>query len=442
MDTEKTSGPQPAAVPAGGTVPDSVIAARDAWRRLGWRIRSLTPAGLARGVLLLGAVAGLGWLLVAGWTSLLPFQIGLILAYAVLPLVNWLDRLLPRWLAVLLVILLELAAIVGLVVVVIPAIVSEARQVVSILPEREQILAGINRLIERFRMLPPNVQEFVRGGLGDAVEKLRANLLAFVLTALARAASGVLRLIATLSFLLGLLVIPTWVFSVLVDQKRAARAVNQALPRGARRDFWAIFTIIDRVLGSYLRGKAGVGVVVAVLTVFGLRLLNRLGLTSFESVVALALIAGVARLIPSFGALIGAVPALILAAFSGTQALVAVSLLYLGIDRLVAWLVVPHVEERAIDLPPAITALLIVIASQFGLGWVLVAAPLGVIARDLFRYAYGRLSTPPRPAGLLPNGRVIKLVDEPLTRTRGRIPGRAGAQRGSKPQPEQGTQQG
>jgi hypothetical protein len=38
--------------------------------------------------------------------------------------------------------------------------------------------------------------------------------------------------------------------------------------------------------------------------------------------------------------------------------------------------------------------------------WLFLAAPIVSIVRDLFRYAYGRLSDPPRPAGLLP--------DEPL----------------------------
>jgi predicted PurR-regulated permease PerM len=303
-------------------------------------------------------------------------------------------------------------------------------------------MAWFDQLTARVQTLPPDVREFVRGGLSDAAEKARLNLLPYVGRLLAAGATALLRLVTTLSFALGLLVIPTWVFSILVDQKRAARSVNQALPRGARGDFWAVIAIIDRVLGSYLRGKLVVGIIVAVLTVLGLKLLDKLGLTSFQSMLALGIIAGACRLIPSFGALLGAIPALFLAWFSGTESLLAVSLLYLGVDRLVSWLVVPHVEERAIDLPAAITALLLVIASQFGLVWVLVAAPLGVIARDLFRYAYGRLSTPPRPAGLLPNGRMIRLADTPRAQSRRRLPGRVGAQRGSKSQSGHGTEQG
>ena len=55
----------------------------------------------------------------------------------------------------------------------------------------------------------------------------------------------------------------------------------------------------------------------------------------------------------------------------------------------------------------------IVALSQFGVVWLFLAAPVVVIIRDLFRYAYGRLSEPPRPAGLLP-GEPLP-VSQPVT---------------------------
>jgi hypothetical protein len=39
---------------------------------------------------------------------------------------------------------------------------------------------------------------------------------------------------------------------------------------------------------------------------------------------------------------------------------------------------------------------------QFGILWLLLSAPLVAILVDLVRYASGRLSEPPRPAGVLP----------------------------------------
>jgi hypothetical protein len=63
------------------------------------------------------------------------------------------------------------------------------------------------------------------------------------------------------------------------------------------------------------------------------------------------------------------------------------------------------VADRYIDIHPAIFVILLVLLSQFGFFWVLVAAPLSIVLRDLFVYAYGRLSDPPRPAGVAPGER-------------------------------------
>src|SRR3954451_6625507 len=64
---------------------------RARWERLKLRLLSITPSGLARGLLVLGAAATAVWLLASAWLALVPFQVGLALAYMTLPLVNRLD---------------------------------------------------------------------------------------------------------------------------------------------------------------------------------------------------------------------------------------------------------------------------------------------------------------------------------------------------------------
>jgi predicted PurR-regulated permease PerM len=97
---------------------------------------------------------------------------------------------------------------------------------------------------------------------------------------------------------------------------------------------------------------------------------------------------------------------LITLAYSQETAL-AVLLLYIGVYWLVGSLVTPLLQGEAVNLHPAILAMVLVAGSQFGLLGILVAAPLAVISRDLFRYVYGRTSDPPRPAGVLPGGESI-----------------------------------
>src|SRR5689334_10501866 len=76
--------------------------ARARWQQLGQRLRSVSPAGLMRSVLAAGALSIVLWQLWQARVVLAPFFAGLVLAYITVPLVNRLDRVLPRWIAVLL----------------------------------------------------------------------------------------------------------------------------------------------------------------------------------------------------------------------------------------------------------------------------------------------------------------------------------------------------
>ena len=58
---------------------------------------------LAQCVLVVAALTLIGRIAWAAWDVLLPFQVGAVLAYLLLPLVDRLDRRLPRSLAIVLV---------------------------------------------------------------------------------------------------------------------------------------------------------------------------------------------------------------------------------------------------------------------------------------------------------------------------------------------------
>src|SRR5262245_27271046 len=84
-----------------------------AWRRFIQRVQSITPSAVVRIALVLAATAVIVQLVSGAWVELLPFQFGLALAYITLPLVTWLSRWMPRSMAAIGVVILELATIVG-----------------------------------------------------------------------------------------------------------------------------------------------------------------------------------------------------------------------------------------------------------------------------------------------------------------------------------------
>jgi predicted PurR-regulated permease PerM len=376
---------------------------KEAWRRLGMRLRSVTPAELARLLLVLSALGVVGWVLSRSLVPLAPFLVGLVLAYITAPVVEALDRVLPRALAVVLVMIGELLFLLLIVAVLVVPLARELSQLIQSLPGPDRLRLFFDDLVAYLRTLPEPTQAFIRDGLRQVAVQARDNLTVTFRSATDLGVGTIFGLIRTFGFVVGLLVLPTWLYSVMVDQKRARRALDRALPDRARADFWAAVRIVDRSLSASLRGLVVQGIAVGVATYLGLALLEEFGLLAIRYKLVAAVLAGLMELIPDVGPFLWAIPASIIG-FSNSWEMGA-SLLgaYLLGRWLVHQLLVSRFERRTVgDVHPAVMVVAIVALSQFGVLWLFLAVPLVSIARNLFLYVYGRLSDPPRPAGLLP----------------------------------------
>jgi predicted PurR-regulated permease PerM len=381
----------------------SVQRSKQAWRQVGMRLRSVTPAGLVRILLVAGALAAMGWVLTQAFTPLLPFVIGLVLAYITAPLVETLDRVLPRGLAVLLVMIGEFLFVLLIVAILVLPLARELSQMVKGLPGPEQLRAFFDRLVAYLRTLPEPTQAFIRDGLRQATVQIRDNLAAYFQTATSTVIGALLGLVRTFGFLIGLLVLPTWLYSILADQKRGGQALNRMLPDQVRPDFWALVHIVDRSLSAYLRGLALQGLAVGGITYLGLALLEQWGLSTVQYKLLAAVLAGLMELVPDVGPFLWAIPAAIIGFSSSPEMGLSLLGAYLAGRWLVHRLLSSRIERRVVgDIHPALLVVAIVALSQFGFFWLFLAAPMVAIVRDLFSYVYGRVSEPPRPAGLLP----------------------------------------
>ncbi len=379
-----------------------------AWQQLWLRLRGVTPDALVRFVLSLGALAVLGWLVWSAWIALTPFFMGSVIAYTVLPLVNRLNRFLPRLIAV----LLALSLVVGLVILffalLVPIVGEQIYAAYLALPGLEEIRAYVSRLDQYLATLPEPTQAVIANLRAQAMAKAQANAQAYLGELVNLVVSGVLGVVNTIGFILGFLVVPAWVLMVLQDQRQAARALNRLLPDWLRADFWAVLRILDGALGAFLRGQLLTAMVVAGLTFLGLELLVRLmGLqNALRYELLLAMIAGLTQLIPNIGPFLGAIPAVLIGLSVSTRLGLLIIVVYVIVQQIVVSFVAPRVERNVIDIHPALMIMIIVALSQIGFWWVLLATPITAIIYNLYRYVYGRFSEPPRPAGLLP--------DEPL----------------------------
>jgi predicted PurR-regulated permease PerM len=378
--------------------------AGQAWRQLGLRLRSITPGNLIRSVLWIGALAVIVWFIWHTWVSLIPFIVGGVIAYAALPLVNWLDRFLPRILAVLLVMGLVLLVIAGFFMLLVPILAQQFYTIYLNLPGLDEVRGYVNQGREYIKTLPEPTQQAINNALAQATARIQQNLNIYLSGLVNTIINLILSLVNTVSFVLGFVVVPTWLLYVLTDQPRGKQALDRLLPSWLRGDFWAVLRIFDRAFGRFIRGQLFTGLVTAVLVYLGLELLGRFyGLeTTGRYGVLLAMIAGMTQLIPSIGPFLGVIPAVLVGLAVSVQFSLMIIVLYIIVQWIIVNFVYSRVERNIIDVHPAILILIIVALSQFGFWWILLATPVTAVLRDLFRYAYGRFAEPPWPAGVLP----------------------------------------
>jgi predicted PurR-regulated permease PerM len=100
-----------------------------------------------------------------------------------------------------------------------------------------------------------------------------------------------------------------------------------------------------------------------------------------------AFFAAVATLIPFFGALIGALPAVIAAFLVSPLTPLWVILLFVGLQLLENYIIEPFVMKEQIDLHPGLVIISIIAGSAaFGVIGLILSVPLAAVLQELLRY--------------------------------------------------------
>jgi predicted PurR-regulated permease PerM len=145
--------------------------------------------------------------------------------------------------------------------------------------------------------------------------------------------------------------------------------------------------LLDRTGEALWRWLVGTGLsmlAVGILTAGGLLLLD------VPAAVALGIIAGLMEAIPLLGPWVAAVPGVLVGLASGGWSDAAwIALFYLAVQQIEGNLLVPLIQQRAVDLPPALTVLgVLAFGALFGIAGILLATPLLVVTIVAVRTFY------------------------------------------------------
>jgi len=159
--------------------------------------------------------------------------------------------------------------------------------------------------------------------------------------------------------------------------------VLRLIPRRARTRAAETFDAIAVSLKNWLKGQALGMLFVGVATGLGL------SLAGVPAAWAIGLVAGLAEFVPYLGVFVAGIPAVVLGFGQGTsEGLWTIGVL-VAVQQLQGNLVMPLLQNRMVDLPPAVTIFGIIAAGVLlGPAGVLLATPLTIVVLVLVRRLY------------------------------------------------------
>jgi len=359
-----------------------------------WSTARRIRAGLTVALVLLAAA-----FLHRARAALLPFLAGSILSYIMLPFIDWLDermrfvfrgRRTTRGLAVLVVYLLTTAIVVGLLAFVIPLIVTELNVLGRRLPGFAQDVYSaapevVQEWLDRYNR---SVPDEIRLALDRSIQDILQSLIAALQAGAFRTVSV---LFSTVSFLIGLFIVPLWMFYFMRDQPEIETSLFRMVPKAYREDVRCIQTLVENVLSSYLRGQVILSLSVGIMTTVGLELLG------IDFALLLGTIGGLLEVVPVMGPILAAIPVIVVTLATSPSKLLWVVLLAFAVQQIENYVLVPQITHGVVRLHPAVSMLILVIGSAVGgaIG-VLLSVPLAAMVRDIAHYLYLRLSDDPQ----------------------------------------------
>jgi predicted PurR-regulated permease PerM len=325
-----------------------------------------------------GTITGVAILLAVLWAArdaLLLVYVSALIAMGLSPLVKLIEhrdgrgvkRRVPRWLAILAIYGVLVAAVVFIGLLVIPPLISQGAALWAKLPtefNRFQAFLISHRLMVHPVTLEEAVQNAPSGTGGNAVGT--------VLVAISSLIGGIFGLITILILTFYLLIEASSMFEYLV----------RFVPRGRRADLATAARQSVSKVSAWLRAQFILAGVMGTFAAIGL------GLMGVPYFYVIALIAAIGETIPIVGPVIGGVTAVAVSLTVSPKLALIVGAYFLALHQLEANVLVPKIMERSVGVSPvAVLVALLVGGSLMGLAGAILAIPtaalLSVIVEEI-----------------------------------------------------------
>ena len=343
-----------------------------------------TSNRLVKIILVLLGIALVLWLCWISLPVLIPFLVGMLLAYLLIPLVKWLEKVLPpkgkekkfkRAVAVIIVFVLFTVFLIAFIIYIGSAMVTASSALVSKAPEyvnkgTAQVGEWLNFL--EARLTPDMVAQIKKAAAaaGPAIGKFVQD---FVVGSAAVIPSS-------LSTILGFITLPFFLIFVLINYEKYGRYFADIFPAKMARHTAKILSIFGDQMGRYIRYQIIVAAIVGLLISLGMAILG------VEYAVPLGAVAALTQVIPIIGPFISAAVILVVTLALKPEVIIG-AIVVIVAAQLVVSVAQGFVQEKHFPLDPAIIMVLMTVGGFIGSYWgIILALPVGATVWDIYKY--------------------------------------------------------
>ncbi|MDD3653527.1 MAG: AI-2E family transporter [Desulfotomaculaceae bacterium] len=307
------------------------------------------------------------------------FILAVLLAYLINPLVSAIEaRGTPRCGAILLVYLALFFFFAGIFLYGVPRFIEQLHKLADTIPQYSLQAQEVTQSIQT-RYIDLGIPEGMRHVIDERIlwmEELVLQQVNKTIAVVIDAAGSVFKI----------LLAPVLAFYFLKDIHLIKNKSISVLPQEWRKDISNLLHEIDQVLGSFIRGYFIVAAIVGAMAALSMALLG------MEFALMLGLIAGTTEIIPYFGPVIGAVPAVILAFLHSEWLAIKVALAFLIIHQLEGNIISPKILGDKVGLHPLLIIFSLFAGGElYGLTGMLLSVPVAAVLRVVLIFVYKKV---------------------------------------------------
>ncbi|MGG3469317.1 AI-2E family transporter [Neobacillus pocheonensis] len=296
-----------------------------------------------------------------------PFVIAGFITYLLHPIVEKLhEKGLHRGLAIIIIYVIFFGGVGFVLYKGIPVIIEQLKDLSESAPAfAEQYRGWVSHLQSHTRAWPDGLQSRINDGI-DAIEKKVDSLLTIIVNILMN----------FLNSALIMMIIPFIAFYMLKDYPLIKRVAWYLTPKKWRKKGTSFLKDVDESLGSYIRGQLLVCVIIGSISALLFWMFH------LKYPLLLGLIVGATNVIPYFGPIIGAVPAVIIAATISVKLVIITLVIVFGLQFLEGNILSPYIVGKSLHMHPLLIMFALTAGGDVGgiLGLIL-AVPVLVVLK-------------------------------------------------------------